>query len=263
MDLWQVSNLTGIQWMDNSANKIKTDPILPVYSEGRNGIHNSAFYSAVQSDTRIDIIDTLKLSESYSKSFTVSCWIKYNNSYSVGTVFQFGNLEVRNSQFINFGNNSNLYDLTKWNHYTWVKVNDSISEYFNNSLIRKRSAYEKYINSWFKGRYGVVLDLNGHIDDLLIYNRALSDIEIEKLYKTSITSVQEIDYSIQNQLYPNPAIDVVYLKNDNEISLYNNFGQLVLTGNQSLDISSLPQGVYVAKITDAQGISTTSKLIKK
>ncbi|WP_353165289.1 T9SS type A sorting domain-containing protein [Empedobacter brevis] len=77
------------------------------------------------------------------------------------------------------------------------------------------------------------------------------------------------DYSFTNhlQLYPNPASDKIFVKADNlnSVELYDLQGRKItfqLNPDHSIDVSSLPKGVYIVKL-NINGQSITKKLIKK
>ncbi|MFT4062188.1 MAG: T9SS type A sorting domain-containing protein [Edaphocola sp.] len=72
------------------------------------------------------------------------------------------------------------------------------------------------------------------------------------------------------QIYPNPAVDWVYFKSKaeiKEVEIYDGAGKLLLlskcTGTDlQMDVSSLPAGIYLAKIKTQKGWDS-QKLIKK
>ena len=69
-------------------------------------------------------------------------------------------------------------------------------------------------------------------------------------------------------IYPNPASSVIYFDNIKEntyIEMYNATGKLVLSAvltNRSVDISQLPNGVYIVKVKNNDKVSTL-KVLKK
>ena len=78
---------------------------------------------------------------------------------------------------------------------------------------------------------------------------------------TSINDIQNNAVSV----FPNPVLDVLYIdSNVSNVSIYNLVGAKVIDIDESnsIDISNLVNGTYVAVITD--GINTsTSKFIKQ
>ena len=80
------------------------------------------------------------------------------------------------------------------------------------------------------------------------------------------TSVQEQDLQ-HVSLYPNPAKETVLIEGAkaSEVQLYNAFGQLVKTVKDSneINMSGLPQGVYLLRITDAEGRNHAARVMVK
>ncbi len=65
-------------------------------------------------------------------------------------------------------------------------------------------------------------------------------------------------------IYPNPAQSYITIPMAYPVEIYNSQGVLLLSsaGQSSVDISSLPRGFYLVKITDPNGVTYTDKLIK-
>jgi hypothetical protein len=145
----------------------------------------------------------------FSSAFTISFWLKRNNVNTSWDVIFYGWLNSainaaliiqRNGNFTYwdirlFGNNSNtsglLNDYTAdkvWNHYVWIaeKVGTStrISAYKNGVFV-----YTNTAGTWTPPNMGFILSttstaqtLIGNLDDLRIYNKVLSQDEINTLY---------------------------------------------------------------------------------
>lgn len=69
------------------------------------------------------------------------------------------------------------------------------------------------------------------------------------------------------EIYPNPVKDVLHISdinNVNEVVIFNMQGQIVMNGeiSNSINISHLPKGMYIIKMTSAQG-SAVKKFIKE
>lgn len=70
-------------------------------------------------------------------------------------------------------------------------------------------------------------------------------------------------------VYPNPVKDFLSIKSENEVnsfSVYNMAGQMVISNKvsgKSIDVSRLPVGNYVLKITDKNGNTEATTFIKK
>ncbi|WP_353167618.1 LamG-like jellyroll fold domain-containing protein [Flavobacterium sp.] len=98
--------------------------------------------------------------------------------------------------------------------------------------------------------------LNGKIDDIGIWNRALTQQEITNLYNASLSTE---DFAINTiDIYPNPTTSLLNFKSAiqvEKILIYNMLGQLVqqekvnaLEG--TINIEKLAQGTYIVKVND-------------
>jgi len=96
---------------------------------------------------------------------------------------------------------------------------------------------------------------DGSLDDVRIYNRALSESEIQTLYNEggwlSIPSSISSDFNIE--IYPNPTSEKVYIKSDKtlHIKVYNMLGEQIITGtNKDLSFVTLNQkGIYLFELS--------------
>ena len=68
-------------------------------------------------------------------------------------------------------------------------------------------------------------------------------------------------------VYPNPAKEKITIDGirPDEVQVYNAYGQLVKTVHDTneIPVADLPQGVYMLRITDAEGIVYTNKITKR
>ena len=116
----------------------------------------------------------------------------------------------------------------------------------------------------------------GKFDDLGIWDRALTQSEIDELYQTKATSVQEDKYNTI-LIYPNPTNTFVIIDcaNINDVDIYtcqitNSLGQEKMSSQfstrfQQIDISGLGgAGLYIISIKDASNsmIETRKLLIQ-
>ena len=81
-----------------------------------------------------------------------------------------------------------------------------------------------------------------------------------------VDAVDEMDIS-PISLYPNPASGVTHIEGVEaaEVQAYNALGQLVKTvrGSNEVDVSGLPEGLYLLRITDGHGMNHTAKMAVK
>ena len=85
----------------------------------------------------------------------------------------------------------------------------------------------------------------------------------------STTATPQVAASTAVKVYPNPAVDKIYVENlgNGDLSIMNVNGSVVISrhiaeAKAMIDISSLPAGVYILKTTSADRTSTT-KLVKQ
>jgi hypothetical protein len=108
-------------------------------------------------------------------------------------------------------------------------------------------------------------DFKGTIDDITIYDRVLSQDEIDSIYNYNLTTHnKEIVKTEDLKIYPNPTTDYIKIS-DNTVKtkLYNMSGQLVLSGNYELDLRDIYNGMYILNIYNNRGeLLKTEKVIK-
>jgi hypothetical protein len=128
---------------------------------------------------------------------------------------------------------------------------------------------------------GITEVFNGKIDDIRIYNRTLTQAEIDSLFNEGVTSVDEIDLTIPHtfelyQNYPNPfnplttinysvpELSFVTLKIydvlGNEIETLVNKEKSIGTYTFEFDASTLPSGIYFYRLK-ADDFVETKKMI--
>lgn len=83
---------------------------------------------------------------------------------------------------------------------------------------------------------------------------------------SELLSTHEVDLEESINIYPNPVMDILYIKTDlwvKEIRLYDMQAKLLKQAkSKSLNLSSMPTGVYIIQVETDQGIYT-EKIIKK
>ena len=90
------------------------------------------------------------------------------------------------------------------------------------------------------------------------------------LYKENATSIAP-ENKIEFRTFPNPVVNELCINSEEElksISILNLVGQNVKTiaintKTAMVDMSDMPQGAYFVKVLNANGISTTQKIIKQ
>ena len=85
----------------------------------------------------------------------------------------------------------------------------------------------------------------------------------------NFVSIEGLDESAETvfTIWPNPASETVHIEGIKpaEVQVYNALGQVVKTmqNTNEIDVSGLAEGVYVLRITDAEGNSYTNKITKQ
>lgn len=174
---------------------------------------------------------------------------------------------------------------TPWTHVLCVRDSNFALLYVNGVLVdslgttTNRVAY--YGSSQVKAFIGKRNDgtgpFDGKIDDVCIYNRALSKKEVEDLYNFQLTSVNDIKVSsVKVHVYPNPNLStfVIDLSGAKElpknftVNITNIIGQVVFSGqytyeNALVEINSpLESGKYIISLLDETGaVLTTETMI--
>ncbi len=119
--------------------------------------------------------------------------------------------------------------------------------------------------------FGDVDRWDGAIDEVRIYNRTLSQEEVEEIY---IGTFNTINSTIKNEYrihcYPNPSEGLINIQIENpdnaKMKIINTSGQLMLnkelnTELEQIDISEYPKGVYFIRVKSEKSIFI-EKIIK-
>jgi hypothetical protein len=163
-----------------------------------------------------------------------------------------------------------------WMHIALVRTTDSTKYYINNVLVGTGVAGD--VNSITDPYDYLVIGtdrnrdrrfFNGSIDDIRIYNRALSTSEIDSLYNESnpILNTLEIQLDLNPvHIYPNPAKEIIHISYDGDIlglRLFNSQGKLVVNdqNTKNLSISKLTKGIYFLVIDTKRGVSKKEKIV--
>lgn len=204
------------------------------------------------------------------------------NTFSYGVWFWNANGFLQ-LQF-NFGNGSIgttdgaiAYDT--WKHVTAVKTGNLLKIYIDGQLNATGNCGTSTPNyTSTVGRFGSMYfssisppqynGCNGSLDELRIYNRALTDSEILSLYQ--LNSLDTPNYNLQeNELtfFPNPTKEIIHFnKPVADIQIYDVSGKqmnIILHENE-VDVSKLTTGIYLLKIFDTDGkLSASKKFIKE
>ena len=212
-----------------------------------------------------------------------------SNKYSISV----GNGSPSTSWNTLFNANSNQ-DITtnSWKLLTLIKSSTTYYLYVNGILDQTWVASNLVESYQYKLYFGGCDPLNsnevldGKLDDIAIYNRALTQEEITQLYytdntcqslviNTGVLSFNPPTYNNTVTIYPNPANDHITIDCGNlanvsgwSIKIFNTLGQEVFSGSMNTQQYVVPlntwsgQGVYFVKIYDASNqLMNTKKII--
>ena len=230
-----------------------------------------------------------------NQSDSYAIWVSHLNEMVAGT-----------NQYQFYGNQQNVLvsesgqlQVQNWVHFTLVHSTQLGGRLFLNGLLVNDNSLVGEIcgstNPLFFGcDYGLGNPnrfLNGQLDDIGIWNRALTEEEIQGLYNAGIcydhvtvtdtlvinfnmTGFNPVTYEHSIEIYPNPTSDHVTINygdfvglNGYTLSIFNPMGQLVHTSNitqqqEYLDLNSWGgMGVYQVVVYNPQGVPIETRLI--
>jgi hypothetical protein len=161
-----------------------------------------------------------------------------------------------------------VYQLSSHTIYTYIDglLNSSKA---NIPSLNPTTAADMYFGS---DGVGLPFYFNGKIDDIRIYNRALSSCDVDSLYILPYNIASGLSNFVANnvaEIYPNPAKDYFTISNvkQGNVFICNAFGQLVkceriTATTNKVDIAQLPAGIYFVSIYIDQHQTISRKIIK-
>ena len=183
------------------------------------------------------------------------------------------NLDYRQPVTLHQLNINNNFINNAWQHVVFTRTGNVYSLYINGLFINSSTDTSPNLPTavgWVLGADPTgVMDFSGKLDDIGLWNRALTQPEITSLYNGTTVNINTIikDYSFS--IFPNPTkntFTVAGLKTAN-ISIYNQLGSLVKqqtfeNETISVNIADLPQGIYMVEVL-AEGKRSLNKLVKE
>ncbi len=181
-----------------------------VYNES--GKHNKGMSFDGNDYIRVYDNPTLDLSD----NFTVSAWVKLKSVGSYGIIHKgdstlkgaglaYG-FEENGFMFISWNGANSPYatrvasDINQWHHLVGV-VRNNVRYLYVDGILIGGSALST--SSWNNnkdliiGASGSIANyLNGHMDEVRVYNRSLTDAEIKLLYESNLQKLSESDWSL-------------------------------------------------------------------
>jgi hypothetical protein len=167
----------------------------------RNGKTNSAYsFDGIKNFISITPSKNLSL----GNQFTISIWFKRNLSSDNDRIFSFEKAgspdgyqfrfaidvnTIDNNKLYFIGASNNVNNSTGWTNntgYTLKTKNTIDNSIWNNVILtRNNSLFMLFLNGSLQNssQTSQIIDFNGKLDDIAIYNRALSDQEVKQLYE--------------------------------------------------------------------------------
>ena len=253
----------------------------PTLTQDRFGVANKAY-----SFDGID--DYISVTRNYQSAFSLSIWFNPSTSPQYNPLVDAfdANWEVQlkntSPDYVSFITSSNYQEFistqttttNNWYHLVCTYSSNTITFYLNgiqtdqftvNPLPNNNGSY--YFGASLSGDDQFY---NGKLDDIGIWNRALTQQEITDLYTSSTLGISEVSQSNLFLVYPNPANSQINLKADSKLlgyvyNVYDNIGQMVLSGkinseNTVIDLGNLSGGVYLFSI--GENFKQSIKIIK-
>ncbi|MCH1473262.1 MAG: T9SS type A sorting domain-containing protein [Bacteroidia bacterium] len=245
------------------------------YANDRNGNLNKAFYF---DGTDANFING-NMPEHLNGDYTYSMWIK-PISFTKSWLFVFGELgtastlgfsgnNLRIGTWGNDGLDTGYAGFTEWKHVlvTFTKSSSSFSLYINGAHQYTGTKNSSFVSTFFQ--VGTQIDeftdeaFNGYMDDLMVWNRVLSQTEITQAYNGTLSLSKTLDFL---NVYPNPTSSIINIDYEFSISkVFDLTGRKVLESRlKTIDLSELPNSIYLLRLYDnSNNVLGTSKVIKK
>lgn len=265
----------------NGANAFESQAGM-TYGTDRSGVANKALFingtGTTVSLTNIPVGNS---------SRTFSFWIKPTQSNGSNRIFSYGSptgsaaygASFDATRVYNFSWTTNLSfvqstSLNVWKHIvcTYEQATSTASLYTDGVLRASITA------NWSTANNGILYlgslfgetgsKYIGYLDDLQIYNYALTATEVLNLFNNNTLSTSDFSQNnLKVSMYPNPVSEILNIETETAIKLveiYNIQGQKVKTSNQKqLNVADLAAGLYLVKIQDIENNTAINKIVIK
>lgn len=217
---------------------------------------------------------------------TISIWIKPNSVNNDNIIFTYGSSSGNSAYGTSF-NATNVYNYSfttnlafanattanTWKHIVVTYDASKVAKIYVNGVLGSEGTYASWntatgafcLGNSFTTTTGA---FNGAVDDLKIYNYALSQTDIASLYTNNTLSSSDFaKNNLKIALYPNPVNDVLNIESETEIKsveIFNLLGQKVKTSSsKQVNVFDLATGTYMVRIQDKNNGVATKKIVKQ
>jgi len=217
---------------------------------------------------------------------SVSIWYKVSTAALDNGLFVYGESGGNSAYGVSFNNVNTWFNFAwstntpitnpsndgQWHHLVTSFDSSRISRVYVDGVLKTTLLQNSWFtanstNFWLGSLFTASASpFDGTVDDLKIYNYALSQADVSSLFTNNTLSSADFNQNnLQVSLYPNPATDVLNIEMTNEINsieIYNIQGQKVRTANQKqINISDLAAGIYMVRIQDTENNTATKKIV--
>ncbi|AOC93258.1 hypothetical protein BB050_00102 [Flavobacterium anhuiense] len=232
------------------------------------------------------VIDNLPQGKS---SRTISIWVKFNDISNANYIWGYGNpLNAQYCGLLQQGTTSSNSDLSLaawgasndvivstplekniWYHYTITYEGTTSKIYRDGKLLKYLEGMTRSTNGniFRLGEINTMVGINADIDDLKIYNMALTPVQVKELYDSEKVSNLSPVGSVEAKtgktfVKAKTASEAIITSNEvndttKSVEVYSQ-GQKIL-GSNAANIADLPEGTYLLKITSTASKKITSK----
>ncbi|WP_433777728.1 LamG-like jellyroll fold domain-containing protein [Flavobacterium anhuiense] len=232
------------------------------------------------------VIDNLPQGKS---SRTISIWVKFNDISNANYIWGYGNpLNTQYCGLLQQGTTSSNSDLSLaawgasndvivstplekniWYHYTITYEGTTSKIYRDGKLLKYLEGMTRSTNGniFRLGEINTMVGINADIDDLKIYNMALTPVQVKELYGSekvsNLSPVGSVEAKTEKtSVKAKTASEAIITSNEvngttKSVEVYSQ-GQKIM-GSNAANIADLPEGTYLLKITSTASKKITSK----
>ncbi|WP_119789910.1 LamG domain-containing protein [Flavobacterium anhuiense] len=232
------------------------------------------------------VIDNLPQGKS---SRTISIWVKFNDISNANYIWGYGNpLNAQYCGLLQQGTTSSNSDLSLaawgasndvivstplekniWYHYTITYEGTTSKIYRDGKLLKYLEGMTRSTNGniFRLGEINTMVGINADIDDLKIYNMALTPVQVKELYDSekvsNLSPVGSVEAKTgKTSVKAKTASEAIITSNEvngttKSVEIYSQ-GQKIM-GSNAANIADLPEGTYLLKITSTASKKITSK----